>query len=74
MIGTMAAIPLPDAGSGQRFGADPLQERLREVHSIEVPIMGPPVSPGRVLRISAQLYNEPDQYVTLAQALGGELD
>jgi isopenicillin-N epimerase len=69
MIGSIAAIPLPDAPAGQRFGTDPLQERLREDYRIEVPIMGPPVSPSRVLRISAQLYNAPEQYQILADAL-----
>ena len=72
MIGTIAAITLPDA-TGGRFGTDALQQRLRETHRIEVPIMGPPVSPRRVLRISAQLYNEPAHYRALADALAAEL-
>ena len=55
MIGTIAAIPLPESASNERYGADPLQGKLREDYGIEVPIMAPPVSPRRVLRISAQL-------------------
>jgi len=73
MIGTIAAIPLPLSPSGERFGTDLLQQKLREDYRIEVPIMGPPVSPRRVLRISAQLYNEPAHYRSLAQALSAEL-
>jgi isopenicillin-N epimerase len=73
MIGTIAAIPLPESGSNQRYGADPLQEKLRQDYRIEVPVMVPPVSPTRVLRISAQLYNEPAHYEALANALSREL-
>jgi len=69
MIGTLAAIPLPDLPAGGGFGSDPLQRALRETHRIEVPIMGPPVSPCRVLRISAQLYNQIEHYEQLADAL-----
>jgi len=73
MIGTIAAIPLPESTSGQRYGTDTLQQTLREDYRIEVPIMTPPVSPRRVLRISAQLYNEPAHYQALADALSREL-
>ena len=73
MIGTIAAIPLPESASNERYGADPLQGKLREDYGIEVPIMAPPVSPRRVLRISAQLYNEPAHYNALANALSREL-
>jgi len=73
MIGTIAAIPLPGSVSNQRYGADPLQEKLRQDYRIEVPVMAPPVSPTRVLRISAQLYNEPAHYEALANALSREL-
>ena len=73
MIGTIAAIPLPEVASNARYGADPLQEKLREDYRIEVPVMAPPVSPRRVLRISAQLYNEPAHYEALAKALSREL-
>jgi isopenicillin-N epimerase len=69
MLGTLAAVPLPDLPASGRFGADPLQRELIENYRIEVPIMGPPVSPRRVLRISAQLYNEIGHYEKLAAAL-----
>jgi len=73
MIGTIASIPLPDLVSDERYGADPLQRKLLEVYAIEVPVMAPPMSPKRVLRISAQLYNRPAHYEALASALGEEL-
>jgi isopenicillin-N epimerase len=73
MIGTLAGIPLPELPAGGRFGSDPLQRKLIETYRIEVPIMRPPVSPRRVLRISAQLYNEIGHYELLAGALRNEL-
>jgi isopenicillin-N epimerase len=61
MLGSMAAIPLPD-GNG-----DALQDALLQRFSIEVPIMP---WPQPILRISAQLYNEERDYERLAEALG----
>ena len=71
MLGAMAAIPLPpgdgsDPGPG--FG-DRLQRILLEQHAIEVPVFPWPAPPARVLRVSAQLYNTPEQYERLATAL-----
>jgi len=63
MLGSMAAIPLPD-GNGE-----PLQDALLEQYRIEVPIAPLPYAPKRVLRISAQLYNEVSDYEKLAEAL-----
>jgi isopenicillin-N epimerase len=60
MIGSMAALPLPP---GDR---NALQDALLEQFHIEVPIMP---WPGRLLRISAQLYNEVSDYERLADAL-----
>ncbi|PYQ25485.1 MAG: aminotransferase [Acidobacteria bacterium] len=64
MIGSMASVILPD---GER---DALQDRLLFEHRIEVPIMP---WPGRVLRVSAQLYNEFADYEKLASALLHEI-
>ncbi len=47
---------------------DPLQDALFE-HNIEVPIHPWPHQPKRVLRVSAQLYNEIGDYKKLADAL-----
>ena len=63
MIGSMAAVPLPD-GPG-----DPLQDALLAEFKIEVPIMPWPKPPRRLIRVSAQLYNEENEYVRLKEAL-----
>ncbi len=69
MLGSMAAIPLPDGPPyvPTLFG-DPLQDALFE-RQIEVPIVPWPSQPKRVLRVSAQLYNTIEDYQTLANAL-----
>jgi isopenicillin-N epimerase len=68
----MASVPLPPArpkkGAGP-LAADPLQEQLLERHGIEVPVIPWPAPPKRLLRISAQLYNEPRHYQFLADRL-----
>ncbi|HUP64672.1 MAG TPA: aminotransferase class V-fold PLP-dependent enzyme [Thermoanaerobaculia bacterium] len=71
MIGSMAAVPLPDgtATVAPSLYGDPLQDALLERYRIEVPIIPWPHPPRRLLRISAQLYNERDQYTALASAL-----
>lgn len=72
-IGAMASVPLPDTPAGQRPGPplyiDPLQDRLLFDHGIEVPVIPWPGFPKRLLRISAQLYNETADYKKLASAL-----
>lgn len=65
MLGSMAAIPLPGDGDGQA-----LQDRLFFEHNIEVPVMP---WPGRLLRVSAQLYNTMKDYERLADALRREV-
>jgi isopenicillin-N epimerase len=77
LLGSLAAIPIPDAPTNawprQPANEYPLQDRLRERHRIEVPIISWPAPPRRVLRISAQLYNSLPQYELLAKALTAEL-
>jgi isopenicillin-N epimerase len=75
MVGSLAAVPLPDARAppSSPLGLDPLHLRLFEEHRIEVPVMPWPAPPKRLLRISAQLYNRPAQYERLAAALTAEL-
>jgi isopenicillin-N epimerase len=63
MIGSMAAIPLPDGD------ADALMDELLLGHGIEVPVMPWPAPPKRLLRVSAQLYNSIDEYGRLAALL-----
>jgi isopenicillin-N epimerase len=70
MIGSLASVPLPDADYDvTRLPVDPLQAALFERHRIEVPVHGWPAPPRRLVRISAQAYNRPEQYAALANAL-----
>lgn len=77
MIGAMAAVPLPTELVGDEPGEvtgwfDPLQHALREAHRIEVPVIAWPGADSRVIRVSAQAYNEWGEYVALAEALEAE--
>jgi isopenicillin-N epimerase len=74
MVGSLAAVVLPDgaaAASSTPLYADPLGDALLEEHHIEVPVISWPwpAPPRRLVRISAQLYNEPSDYARLAEAL-----
>ena len=72
MIGSLAAIPLPDSrGPAPVPGSlyDPLQRTLYERYRIEVPVFTFPEHPRRLVRISAQLYNSRGQIERLARAL-----
>ncbi len=72
MVGSMASMPLPDGlpePPRSPLYTDPLQDRLLLEHGIEVPVVPWPAPPKRLLRISAQAYNEPDDYRALAGAL-----
>ncbi|OLP18034.1 penicillin epimerase [Leptolyngbya sp. 'hensonii'] len=63
MIGAMATLPLPEGLP------ESLYEILLEQFQIEVPII-PWTSPhSRLIRISAQIYNQPNQYQHLARSL-----
>jgi len=74
MLGSMAAVPLPDATvSLDDRGVDPLHEALRREDGIQVPITPWPAWPRRLIRISAQLYNAPEEYERLATALARRL-
>jgi isopenicillin-N epimerase len=77
MLGSLATVPLPDfpafpvgATTGAPGSVDQLQEALYSRYQIEVPVFPwPRGSQTRLLRISAQLYNQPEQYQYLARAL-----
>jgi isopenicillin-N epimerase len=75
MIGSLAGVILPDGATAEIYWRhpDPVQGRLFDHWGIEVPVMSWPAPPRRLLRISAQLYNDRAQYVHLAQALAKEL-
>jgi isopenicillin-N epimerase len=74
MIGAMAVVPLPDKlswyeQSRRTLGCLVLQDLLLERFDIEVPIIPWNPPDNQLLRISAQIYNKPEQYEYLAQAL-----
>ena len=75
MLGSMAAVPLPDgeATVAPALYGDALQETLFDKYAIEVPIGPWPNVPKRILRVSAQLYNERRDYERLASAVTAEL-
>jgi len=79
MLGSLATVPLPRSPGASAtpradaFAVDPLQLALFERHRIEVPIFTWPRAPVRHVRVSAQAYNEPDEYERLAGALRAEL-
>jgi isopenicillin-N epimerase len=70
MIGSMAALPLPPSVEPPSGVTDPLLARLRDEYRIEVSINAWPEWPSRLLRVSAQLYNDPHQYEVLGDAIG----
>ena len=73
MIGTLAAVPLPEMTPADvariSNGLDPLRGKLLREHGIEVPVFPWPAPPKRWLRVSAQLYNSLPQYEKLAAIL-----
>jgi len=76
MLGSMsvAMLPEPSAAAGERLSGraslfgDPLQDELFEHDRIQVPVWLTPTGV-RMVRLSAQLYNSPEQYEYLAGAL-----
>jgi isopenicillin-N epimerase len=72
MIGSLATVPLPDgdgAPPSSPLYLDALQDTLLERHGIEVPVIPWPAPPKRLLRISAQIYNDHSDYQRLGAAL-----
>jgi isopenicillin-N epimerase len=73
MIGSLAAVPLPDMAAKDiakiANGLDALRGKLLREHGIEVPVVPWPAPPKRLLRVSAQLYNSLPQYEKLAEVL-----
>jgi isopenicillin-N epimerase len=73
MIGSLAAVPIPDSKEEMSGQVDPLGRRLLHDHRIQVPVFPWPRWPQRLLRISAAPYNDLDQYRALIEALEVEL-
>ena len=81
MLGSMATVPLPENGpSSNPSDTAELGEALFRTYRIEVPVLEAPVpsgaagdarnaAPTRLVRISAQRYNDIRQYASLANAL-----
>jgi isopenicillin-N epimerase len=75
MIGSTAALCLPDdrpdvAVDRALVGfSHPLHDALLERYGIEVPVYYWPGPPRKILRISAQAYNDARQYARLVEAL-----
>lgn len=72
MIGAMASVPIREARDdeyGDDFATDPLHKALLANYRINAQVVAWPKWPKRVLRISAQAYNEPWQFTRLAEAL-----
>jgi isopenicillin-N epimerase len=75
LVGSMASIPLPKSEryppprASSEMTQDPVHDVLFDEHRIEVPILRNPVEPGRMVRVSAQLYNQREDYERLAAAL-----
>ncbi|MCA9305606.1 MAG: aminotransferase class V-fold PLP-dependent enzyme [Phycisphaerales bacterium] len=76
MLGSMAAMPIPDAPgmtpSGRPYH-DALQVEILRRHGVQAPVSYFPRAPKRVIRVSAQRYNTVEQYQRLASALVEEL-
>lgn len=71
MIGSMASLSLPPGREGDLLPPlfiDPLQDALRK-RGFELPVWPWPTAPGRIFRVSAQLYNDPSQYEALGIAM-----
>ena len=72
MIATLAAFPLPvapDGGGPNPLAPSPLQRALYERERIQVPIFPWPAPPARLIRVSCERYNRPEEYDVLANAL-----
>jgi isopenicillin-N epimerase len=79
LLGSMAALRLPDERGGPAhrihpLRVHPLQAQLQQQSGIEVPIYNWPAPPRLLLRISAHAYNSPGQYERLAQSLAAMLN
>ncbi len=71
MIGSLAAVPLPPGppSDARPLTVAPLMRELFDRHRIETIVSVWPAPPARVLRVSAQIYNDESQYARLAEAL-----
>ena len=75
MIASISTLKITDSIVKARplHEPDPLHQVLLSKYGIQVPVWSWPSPEGRYLRISAQLYNHPDEYRYLAECLTKEL-
>ncbi len=72
MLLNLAAFPLPDdprADDKDTFGFSAIRRKLLDEYRIQIPVFTWPRVPGRVVRLSAQLYNDLSQYHYLAKTI-----
>ena len=71
MLGSMCTLPLPEEFQGipKDGKIDAEQLRLYDEFGIEVPFLRLGNPERRWFRITAQVYNSPEQYESLAKAL-----
>jgi isopenicillin-N epimerase len=69
MLGSMASLPMAGGPPPAPMRTDPLQDRLWREHRIEIPMLTAPDGESRLIRLSAQAYNELGEYALLAEAL-----
>jgi isopenicillin-N epimerase len=72
MLGSMATVPLPASDDAQTQPR-PLQQTLFDQYRIEVPVFHWPHCGQPMIRISAHLYNRPEDYRRLANVLREQL-
>jgi isopenicillin-N epimerase len=68
MLGSLAPVLLPEDAPP----AWAVQRALLDKHRIEVPVFPFPAAPKALIRLSAQLYNDEQQFAHLARVLPGE--
>ncbi len=75
MIGSLSSIPLANPSLAKPYQSLKYQsfwqEALIECHNLEVPLFAWPSHPDHIVRISAQVYNKPEHYELLTEALKG---
>jgi isopenicillin-N epimerase len=73
MIASMVSIPLPGKCEPSSLLGEGLWDRLYLNHGLQVPVWDLPGVCGRMMRISAQLFNTIEDYERLGEALSAEL-
>jgi isopenicillin-N epimerase len=68
MIGSMASVPLPDATGAPMGDQSPLMGELSD-QGFSVIVQIWPQWPRQLIRLSAHLYNTPDDYQALVDRL-----